>query len=142
MRDDAARWPGVLRLRYHFGKSSRDCPKAPPGQRGWQCCAMQMIKAVYARCMSDDMSITVTKNEPRIALIRNPTFGFDSKACLEKRMLDAIKFRKLLVRPPACKRRRSRQREYRTTHDKLTSPPSSSFDRSILRTAPKFTRVG
>ena len=116
MRDDPTRWPGVLSLRYHFGKSFRDCSKAPPGQRGGQSCAIQMIKAVYARCMNDDMSISMAKNEPRIALVRNPAFGFDGKACLEERMLDAIKFRKLVVRPPACRRRRPRQREYRTTH--------------------------
>ena len=64
-----------------------------------------MIKAVYARRMNDDMSITMAKYEPRIALIRNPAFGFDDKAGLEKRMLDAIKLRELPVRPSASSRR-------------------------------------
>src|ERR1700722_6126948 len=117
MRDDATGWSRVLRLHYHFGKSFRYCSKAPPRQRDVQRCAVQMIKAVYARCMNDDMSITMAKSEPRAALIRNPAFGFDGKACLKKRILHAIKLRKLVVRPPARRRRRPHQREYRTTHD-------------------------
>src|SRR5208337_3283600 len=110
MGDDATGWRSVLRLRYHFDKGFRDCAKTPAGQRGGQRCAIQMIKAVYARCMNDDMSITMAKYEPRIALIRNPAFGVDDKAGLEKRMLDAIKLRQLPVRPSASRRGRPPQR--------------------------------
>src|SRR5271165_4346025 len=79
-----------------------------------------MIKAVYTRCMNDDVSVRVTKYEPRIALIRKPGLGFDDNACLDKRMLDAIKLRELVVRPSACRGNPPRPREYRATHDVLT----------------------
>src|ERR1700678_4125832 len=79
------------------------------------------------------MSITMAKNEPRIALIRNSAFGFNGKACLEKRMLNAIKFRKLFVCPPARRRRRPRQTEYVTAHNKPTSPISRASRAYTLR---------
>jgi len=79
-----------------------------------------MIKAVYTRCMNDDVSVRVTKYEPRIALIRKPALGFDDNACLDKRMLDAIKLRELVVRPSAGGGNPPRPREYPATHDVLT----------------------
>ncbi len=62
---------------------------------------MQKIKAIYTRCMNDDMSISTAKYEPRIALIRNPAIGFDDNARLEKGILDTIKLGELLARPSA-----------------------------------------
>src|SRR5271170_4805307 len=127
MRNDATRWCRRPRLRYLFGKSFRDCSKASPRQRCGQRRGIQIIKAVYASCVNDDISVNMAKNEPRIALIRNPTFGFNGKAGLEKRMLNTIKLRKLLICPPARRRRWPLQPEYVTAHDKSTSPvPTAS----------------
>src|SRR5271157_1221894 len=137
MCDDTTRLPGVLPLRYHCDKSLRYFSKASPGQRFRQRHRIQIIKAAYASCVDDDMSITSAIYEPRIALIRQPAFGFDDKACLEKRMLDAIKLRELLVRPSACTRSLPHQREDRTTHVKLTLPAYKAFRAQTLRLQPK-----
>ena len=76
--------------------------------------------------MNDNVSVSVAKYEPRIAFVGNPAFGFDDKACLEERMLDAIELRELLVRP-SSRRGPLRPRDYRAGHEKLIFPASKGL---------------